>query len=65
MYEHQIAKALADNAVANRSVEPVADVYQVDAIVVGNSFQVTVPAHWSDVGLNEEATYEVTVRRVS
>lgn len=65
MYENQIAKALADNAVVNRSVEPVADVYQVDAIVVGNSFQITVPT-WTGEGEEDEPqVYEVTVRRVS
>lgn len=70
MYEHQIAKVLAENATAGRSFEDIAEVIEVDATVVGNSFEITVPqwvAAFEGGGSepDEPQVYEVTVRRVS
>lgn len=57
---HSIAKALADNAVATITEETVADVMQVDAVVIGGNFRIYLDADGGEVDM-----YEVTVRRLS
>lgn len=67
-YEKAIAKVLADNAAAGRSFEDVAEIMQIDATVIGNSFEITVPMWTNGEGIltepDEPQVYEVTVRRV-
>jgi hypothetical protein len=64
-HTHSIAKALADNALGgNKTFEDVIDVMQVEAIVVGNNFRITVP-EWDGAGQPDEGqVYEVSVRRI-
>lgn len=62
MYENQIAQALAANVLDGHGGGSIVEVMQVDAAVTGNRFLVYVPLPWADP---QQATYEVTVRRVS